>query len=46
VEKKPSVGALHGHTRKNAYYSNLKLTFENLLPCYCYATKKRSRTIR
>jgi len=25
---------------------NLKWTFEDLLPCYCYATKANSRTIR
>jgi len=25
---------------------NLKLTFEDLLPCYWYATKANSRTIR
>jgi len=40
------VGALHGHLRKNAYYVNLKWSFEDLLPCYCYATKTHSRTIR
>jgi len=28
------------------YCSNLKWTFEDLLPCYCYATKANSRTRR
>ena len=44
--KKLSVGALHGHMRKNAYFRNSKWTFEDLLPCYCYATKTHNRTIR
>jgi len=26
-----------GHMRQNAYCRNLKLTSEDLLPCYCYA---------
>jgi len=29
---------------QNAYYRNW--TFENLLPCYCYATESNDRTIR
>jgi len=46
--KNPQWEPLHGHMGKNAYkyYSNLKLTFEDLLPRYCYATKTQSRTIR
>jgi len=37
-----------GHMRKNAYCRrpNLKWTFEDLLPCHCYAIKINSRTIR
>jgi len=31
--------------RKNAYYRNLKLTFEDLLPCYCCSIKTKSATI-
>jgi len=34
------------HMRQNAYYRNLKWTFEDLLPCYCYAIKTKSKTIR
>jgi len=32
--------------QQNVYYRNLKWTFEDLLPCYCYAIKTRSATIR
>ena len=35
-----------GHMWQNAYYRNLKWTFEDLLPCYCYAVKTKSTTIR
>jgi len=35
-----------GHMRENAYYCNLKWTFEDLVPCYCYAIKANSKTIR
>jgi len=35
-----------GHMWQNAYYRNLKLTFEDLLPCYSYAIKTKSTTIR
>jgi len=35
-----------GHMRKNAFYRNLKGTFEDLLPCYCCAIKNNSRTVR
>ena len=31
---------------KNACYSNIKWTFTDLLPCYCYTIKTNSRTIR
>jgi len=31
---------------QNAYHRNSKCIFEDLLPCYCYATKANSRTIR
>jgi len=44
-EKKPAVGALDT-VRQNAYYPNLKWTFEDSLPWYCYAIKTNSRTIR
>jgi len=32
--------------RQNAYDRNVKWTFEDLLPCYCYAIKTNDRTIR
>ena len=32
--------------QQNACYHDLKSTFEGLLPCYCYAIKTNSRTIR
>jgi len=32
-----------GHMRENAYHRSLKWTFEDLLPCYCYAIKTNSR---
>jgi len=32
--------------QQNACYRNIKLTFEDLLPGYCYAIKTNSRTIR
>jgi len=34
------------HMRENAYYRNLKWTIKGLLPCYCYAIKTKSTTIR
>jgi len=37
--------AFNSHLWKNAHYRNLKLTSEDLLPCYCYAIKSNSRTI-
>jgi len=44
VEK--TLSGSPGHIRQNAYYRNLKRTFEDLLPCYCYAIKTKSTTIR
>jgi len=32
--------------RQNAYYRNLKWTFEDLLQCYCYAIKTKITIIR
>jgi len=40
------MSAFSGYTLQNAYYRDLKCIFEDLLPCYCYATKANSRTIR
>jgi len=37
------VQQLHAAKR---YCRKLKRTFENLSPCYCYATKANSRTMR
>jgi len=34
-----------GHMQQNACCCNLKWTFEDLLPCYCYAIKIKSTTI-
>ena len=34
------------HMRQNAYYCHLKSTFEDLLPCYCYAIETESTTLR
>ena len=34
------------NARLATLYCNLKLTFEDLLPCYCYAIKTKSTTIR
>ena len=31
------------HRRQNTYCRNLKWTFEDLLPCYCYAIKVNNR---
>jgi len=42
--EKNSVGALVTYAQ-NAYYRNLKRTFEDLLPCYCYAIKTENTTI-
>ena len=41
------MSAFSGYMRQNAYrHRNLKRIFVDLLPCYCYATKANSRTIR
>ena len=40
------MSALNSCVRENAYYRNLKCIFEDLLPCYYYATKANGRTIR
>jgi len=39
------MSAFNSHMQKNAFYSYLKRTFEDLLPCYCYAAKTNDRTI-
>jgi len=44
--EKTSTRALYGHMRQNAYNQNLKWTFEDLLPCHCYAIKTKNTTIR
>jgi len=33
------MSAFNSYMRQNAYHRNLKCIFEDLLPCYCYATK-------
>ena len=35
----------HGHMRNNAYYRDVKWTFEEFLPCYYYETKTNSGTL-
>jgi len=39
----PKMSAFNSHMRQNAYDH---WTFEDLLPCYCYAIKSNDRTIR
>jgi len=39
-------GQQQSHAEKCITYRNLKLTFEDSLPCYCYATTRNSRTMR
>jgi len=39
------VGALGWSHAAKRYYRNFKWTFQDLLPCYCYAIKTKS-TIR
>jgi len=41
-----TLSASPGHMRQNACSHNLKWTFEDLLPCYCYAVNTKSTTIR
>ena len=38
--------AFISYMRQNACHRNMKCIFEDLLPCYCCATKANSRTIR
>jgi len=38
--------AFNSLMQQNAYYLNIKWTFAELLPCYFYAMKTNSRTIR
>jgi len=38
------MSAFNSHVQQNACYRNMKWTFEDLLPCYCYAIKTNSRT--
>ena len=40
------MSAFNSYMRQNGHYRNLKCTFENMLPCYCDATKANSGTIR
>jgi len=40
------MSAFSIYMRKIPYYGDSKCMFEDLLPCYCYATKANSRTIR
>jgi len=40
------MSAFNSYMQQNAYYRNSKYIFEDLLPCYSYATKANSRTIR
>jgi len=40
------MSAFNSYMWQNAYYVDLKCIFEDLLPCYGYATKANSRTIR
>jgi len=39
------MSAFNSYMLQNAYYCNLKLTFEELLPCYCYTIKASSTKI-
>jgi len=40
----PVLSAFNSYMRQNTYHSNFKCIFEDLLPCYCYATKANIRT--
>jgi len=40
------VWGQQSHAEKRINHRNLKWTFEDSLPCYCYATKRNSRTMR
>ena len=39
----PRCVLFNSHMRQNAFYRCLKLLFEDLLPCYCYALNTYSR---
>jgi len=39
------VWGKQSHLEKRIKYRNLKRTFEDSLPCYCYKTKNNSRTM-
>jgi len=41
----PNTSAFISHIRQNAFFRNFKWTLEDLLPCYCCATKISSRAI-
>jgi len=40
------TSAFNSLMQQNACHSNIKWTFADLLPCYCYAIKTNSRKIR
>ena len=40
------MSTLNSLMQQNACHRNIKQTFADLLPCYCYAIKTNSRTIR
>jgi len=40
------VWGQQSHAEKHVNYRNLKRTFKDSLPCYCYATKSNSITMR
>jgi len=40
------VGTLVALRQNACYYRNKKWTFEDLLPCYCYAMRTKRTTIR
>ena len=40
------MSALNSYMQQSPYYGDSRCIFEDLLPCYCYATKANSRTIR
>jgi len=39
------VWGQQSHAEKRINYRNLKWTFDDSLPCYCYTTKRNSRTM-
>jgi len=40
------MSAFNSYMRQNAFHHDLKCIFENLLSCYCYATKANNKTTR